>query len=86
MTDRQSIKLVKEPSSHTVAVIDKRKYVVLQCPPNSASDYYNYKRSFGIVLLALVDSDYRFIFAVIGTKGRISDGGVFRNCLLWKKK
>lgn len=36
-------------------------------------------------MLALVDSNYNFIFADIGCRGRISDGGVFRNSLLWKK-
>ena len=36
-------------------------------------------------MLALVDSNYNFIFADIGCQGRISDGGVFRNSSLWKK-
>jgi hypothetical protein len=35
--------------------------------------------------LALVDSNYRFMLADFGTQGRISDGGVFRNSLLWQK-
>lgn len=35
--------------------------------------------------MALVDSDYNFIFADIGGQGRISDGGIFQNCLLWQK-
>lgn len=35
--------------------------------------------------MALVDSDYRFIFADIGGQGRISDGGIFQNCILWEK-
>ena len=43
------------------------------------------KKTFSIVLLALVDSNYNFIFADIGCQGRISDGGVFRNSSLWKK-
>lgn len=36
------------------------------------------------MLLALVDRNYQFIFADIGSQGRISDGGVF-NSLLWQK-
>lgn len=61
------------------------KHIVLQCPVGSGSEYYNYKNTFSIFLLALVDSNYRFIFADIGCLGRISDGGVFRNTLLWQK-
>ncbi|CAH1997207.1 unnamed protein product [Acanthoscelides obtectus] len=61
------------------------KHIVLESPINSGSQYYNYKRTFSIVLLAVVDSQYKFIFADIGCQGRISDGGVFGNCLLWKK-
>ncbi|CAK1584748.1 unnamed protein product [Parnassius mnemosyne] len=61
------------------------KHITLECPSNSGSEYYNYKKTFSIVLLALVDSSYNFIFADIGSQGRISDGGVFRNSLLWQK-
>ncbi|CAH2006294.1 unnamed protein product [Acanthoscelides obtectus] len=61
------------------------KHIVLDCPFNSGSEYYNYKRTYSIVLLALVDSHYNFIFADIGCQGRISDGGVFTNTLLWNK-
>lgn len=61
------------------------KHIVMQSPVHSGSEYYNYKKSFSVVLLALVDSNYNFIFADIGSQGRISDGGVFRNSLLWQK-
>ncbi|XP_047034656.1 protein ANTAGONIST OF LIKE HETEROCHROMATIN PROTEIN 1-like [Helicoverpa zea] len=61
------------------------KHIVIKCPPHSGSQYYNYKHTYSIVLMALVDSEYRFIFADIGAQGRISDGGIFQNCLLWQK-
>lgn len=61
------------------------KHIVLDCPFNSGSAYYNYKRTYSIVLLALVDSQYNFIFADIGCQGRLSDGGVFTNSILWNK-
>ncbi|XP_049700170.2 uncharacterized protein LOC126055353 [Helicoverpa armigera] len=61
------------------------KHIVLDCPFNSGSVYYNYKRTYSIVLLALVDSQYNFMFADIGCQGRISDGGVFTNSILWNK-
>lgn len=55
------------------------KHCVLQAPINSGTDFSNYKSTFSIVLLGVVDSDYRFLFANVGCQGRISDGGVFAN-------
>ena len=34
--------------------------------------------------MALVDADYNFIFVDIGIQGGVSDGGVFKNCQLYK--
>ncbi|CAH1973662.1 unnamed protein product [Acanthoscelides obtectus] len=69
---------------HTIGAIDG-KHVVLQAPINSGTEYYNYKHFFSIVLFALVDADYNFIYADVGCQGRISDGGVFKNTTLYKK-
>ncbi|CAK1588656.1 unnamed protein product [Parnassius mnemosyne] len=38
-----------------------------------------------VVVLALVDADYNFIFVDCGYKGRISGGGVYRNTEFYKK-
>ena len=48
-------------------------------PPGYGSWYYNYKGMFSIVLLAIVNANYEFLLADVGTNGRISDGGVIRN-------
>lgn len=56
------------------------KHVVIKAPKHSGSVYFNYKGTFSIVLLGLVDANYKFIY--VGCNGRISDGGVYQNCNL----
>lgn len=57
---------------------------MIQCPPNTGSNHYNYKGSFSIVLLALVDHDYNFQCIDIGNYGSNSDGGIFEKSMLKK--
>ena len=59
------------------------KHIQIKRPVNSGYYYFNYKGTFSIVLLALVDADYKFIFIDIGWNGRISDGGIDRNATLF---
>ena len=51
-------------------------------PKDSGSEYYNYKGFFSLVMLALVDYDYKFMFIDEGCQGRISDRGVYENSSL----
>ena len=69
---------------HAVGAIDGKR-VVLRCPRNSASEYFNYKSAFSILLFALVYANYNFMFVDVGCQGRISDNGVFTNTELYKK-
>jgi Plant transposon protein. len=74
----------KQKFPRCVGAIDG-KHIVIESPAHSGSKNFNYRGTFSIVLMALVDSDYRFIFADIGGQGRISDGGIFQHTLLWQK-
>lgn len=61
------------------------KHIVLQKPAKSGSTFFNYKHTFSIVLMTLVDADYKFLYVDVGAQGRISDAGVFNNCKLSRK-
>lgn len=58
------------------------KHVRIDPPLQSGSSYFNYKETFSIMLLGLVDVQLRFIFVDIGTNGRISDRGIWNKCVL----
>ena len=60
------------------------KHVVIQPPAGAGSQYYNYKHTHSIVLLAVAGPNYECIYADIGTNGRVSDGGVWNKCSLSK--
>ena len=46
------------------------KYCTVIVPPNSGSLYWNYKRTFSIILMALVDSNYKYIMVNVRAAGR----------------
>lgn len=56
------------------------KHIVFRPPKSAGSHYYNYKGTHSIVLLALVDANYSFIYINVGTNGRVSNGGVYDDC------
>ena len=54
------------------------KHVVIQNPAKGGSLYHNYKGTFSLNLMALVDHEYKFTFVEIGDYGSNSDSSVFR--------
>jgi hypothetical protein len=63
---------------HTCGALDG-KHVACRCPRKSGSLYFNYKGFYSIVLLALVDADYKFIWADVGGAGSASDAQVYND-------
>ena len=55
------------------------KHVMIQCPFNSGSLFYNYKSYFSIVLLGVASVDYRFVMVDVGAYGSSNDSGVLNH-------
>ena len=45
------------------------KHVNIKCPPNTGSQFFNYKKDFSTILFAIVDAKYNFIYIDLGTLG-----------------
>ena len=69
---------------HVIEALDG-KHVAIRKPPTSGSLYHNYKVFFFIVLLVLVDVEFRFRWVDIGTEGSCSDDHIFNDSQLKEK-
>lgn len=60
------------------------KHFRIKSPSHSGSNYYNYKKFFSIVLMAVVDANSCFTMNV-GDYGKESDNSIFRKSALGQK-
>jgi len=66
---------------HALGAIDGKHFRIKK-PRKSGSLYYNYKKFYSVLLLAVVDADYKFMYADIGGLGHQSDCQLYNNSSL----
>ncbi len=66
---------------HAIGAIDG-KHVSIKCPKRSSSLFYNYKGFYYIILSALVDADYKFLWVDVGQNGSSPDALIFNQYVL----
>jgi len=64
---------------HCAGAIDGKHAAILR-PGKSGSLFYNYKQFFSVVLMAVTDASYKFLYYDIGGYGSEGDSTVFQNC------
>ncbi len=61
------------------------KHIRIIKPAASGSLFYNYKHHFSSLLLAICDSDYKFLYINVGSPGKAADSSIFKGCQLYKQ-
>ena len=57
------------------------KYIQIRPLPGTGSVYFNYKKTFSIISLAIARPDYECIYTDIGSYGWMNDSGVWNSWL-----
>ena len=63
-------------------------HIPIKCPPGGAAsckEYHNFKNFYSVVLMAMVDSKYRFIWGSCGFPSNSHDAIIFQATELWEK-
>ena len=61
-------------------------HIPIKCPKGNAAsrkEYYNFKHFYSVVLMAIVDAKYRFIWGSCGFPGNSYDSIIFQSTDLW---
>jgi len=53
------------------------KHIHIRSPSNTGTLFYNYKDYFFLVILAMVDANYKSVAVDIGSFGKESDSGIY---------
>lgn len=67
-----------------LGAIDGKHFRVVK-PTESGSLYYNYKHFFSILMVAICDANYKFLYIDVGSYGKSSDPTVFKNSTFHQK-
>ena len=70
--------LQKQNFPHTCGALDG-KHIACKCPPKSGSQYFNYKGFYSVVLVALVDAEYKLIWADLGSTGSVHSTQIYNS-------
>ena len=63
-------------------------HIPIKCPPGgqeACKEYHNFKNFYSVVLMAMVDSHYRFIWGSCSYPGNSHDSIIFQSTDLWSK-
>ncbi|XP_060582188.1 uncharacterized protein LOC132738643 [Ruditapes philippinarum] len=70
--------IIKWNYPHACGALDG-KHIPIKAPPKSGSLFHSYKGFFSMILLALADADYKFLWASVAEYGSASDCQVFND-------